>query len=230
MKIGLLIIATNKYVSFLEDLISGADKFFLNGEDVTYFIFTNQEISVDTNRNIKKLHVDHKEWPWMTLGRYQIFTDYENDLSEMDYLFYCDADMKFVGEVGKEIIGDRVGTIHPGFYHNTRLSNIALEKRRNSLAYLPPSTIKTYYAGGFNGGSSNEFLSMSKHISKNIHLDLDQHNIIAEWHDESHMNRYFHEKTPTVQLSPSYCYPESWSLPFDKKLLALNKNHAEIRK
>jgi len=43
------------------------------------------------------------------------------------------------------------------------------------------------------------------------------------------MNRYFHEKTPTVQLSPSYCYPESWSLPFDKKLLALNKNHNQIR-
>jgi histo-blood group ABO system transferase len=137
--------------------------------------------------------------------------------------------MNFVGEVGTEIIGDRVGTIHPGFYHKTRLSNVALEKRPQSLAYIPPNTIENYFAGGFNGGSTQEFINMSKQISKNINLDLQNHNIIAEWHDESHMNKYFHENKPTVKLSPSYCYPESWSLPFEKKLLALDKNHNQIR-
>lgn len=70
---------------------------------------------------------------------------------------------------------------------------------------------------------------MAKTISENIEIDLKEHNIIAQWHDESHMNRYFHQNTPTIELSPSYCYPESWSLPFNKKLLALDKNHSEIR-
>jgi histo-blood group ABO system transferase len=165
----------------------------------------------------------------MTLGRYKIFTNNSDTLSEMDYLFYCDADMKFVGNVGDEILGERVGTIHPGFFHNPNSSNVALEKRPQSLAYLPINTIKNYYAGGFNGGTSEEFLKMSKIISNNIDIDLEKHNIIAEWHDESHMNKYFYENNPSIELSPSYCYPESLSLPFEKKLLALNKNHNEIR-
>lgn len=230
MKIGLLIIATNKYTDFLGPLIKSADDFFLKNHDVTYFVFTNKDININSNRNITNIYTQHKEWPWMTLGRYKIFTDNHDKLSDMDYLFYCDADMKFVGYIGDEILGDMVGTIHPGFYHNPNSSNIALEKRPESLAYLPPNTIKNYYAGGFNGGSSKEFLKMSKNISDNIDIDLKKHNIIAEWHDESHMNKYFNENKPSIELSPSYCYPESWNIPFEKKLLALDKNHNEIRK
>jgi histo-blood group ABO system transferase len=230
MKIGLLIIATNKYTEFLNPLIESADYFFLKNHDVTYFVFTNQEPNINSTRKITKVYTQHKEWPWMTLGRYKIFTDNHDKLSEMDYLFYCDADMKFVGYVDDEILGERIGTIHPGFYHNPNSSNIALEKRPESLAYLPPNTIKNYYAGGFNGGSSKEFLKMAKNISNNIDFDLKKYNIIAEWHDESHMNKYFFENEPTIELSPSYCYPESWQIPFEKKLLALDKNHNEIRK
>ena len=229
MKIGLLIIATNKYTQFLQPLIESADMFFLRGNEVTYFIFTNQDIEISSAREIVKINTEHKEWPWMTLGRYKIFSENSSLLSKMDYLYYCDADMRFVNHVGNEILGDIVGTVHPGFFHNPHSSNIALEKRKESLAFLPPNTIKNYYAGGFNGGTSKEFLKMSNVISNNIDLDLKEHNIIAEWHDESHMNKYFFHNEPTLQLSPSYCYPESWNLPFTKKLLALNKNHNEIR-
>jgi hypothetical protein len=229
MKIGLLIIATNKYTQFLQPLIEGADNFFLKDHEVNYFVFTNQELNISSSRNIVKVHTEHKEWPWMTLGRYRIFTDSRDILSEMDYLFYCDADMKFVGYAGNEILGTRVGTIHPGFFHNPHLSNVALEKRPESLAYLPPNTIRHYYAGGFNGGTSEEFLKMSNIIANNIDIDLNNHNIIAEWHDESHMNKYFFENRPTLELPSSYCYPESWNIPFDKILLALDKNHNTIR-
>jgi hypothetical protein len=229
MKIGLLIIATNKYTQFLQPLIESADKFLLQNHDVTYFVFSNLETKINSKREIVTTYVDHKEWPWMTLGRYKIFTNNYNILSEMDYLFYCDADMKFVNHASDEILGERVGTIHPGFYHDAHSSNVALEKRPESLAYLPPNTIRYYYAGGFNGGTSKEFLKMSNIISDNIDIDLNNYNIIAEWHDESHMNKYFFENRPTLELPSSYCYPESWDIPFDKILLALDKNHKEIR-
>lgn len=230
MKIGLLIIATNKYTEFLQPLITSADKYFLKNHEVTYFVFTNKDLNLVSEKNVKLINIEHKEWPWMTLGRYKIFSDSNEILSNMDYLYYCDADMLFAGNVGDEIIGDSVGTIHPGFYNNVYLSNVALEKRKESLAYLPPNTIRFYYAGGFNGGKSSEFLKMSKIISDNIETDLKEHNIIAEWHDESHMNKYFFENRPTLELPPSYCYPESWNLPFDRLLLALDKNHNEFRK
>jgi histo-blood group ABO system transferase len=65
-------------------------------------------------------------------------------------------------------------------------------------------------------------------ISKNIKIDFEK-NFIAVWHDESHLNRYMIDNTPTKILTPSYCYPENMYLPYHKKLLALDKNHKELR-
>ena len=103
-KVGLLIIATNKYIQFLQPLIESADSYFLPNQDITYFVFTNQNIDIKSNRNIVKIDVEHKDWPWMTLGRYKIFSDNSNILSKMDYIFYSDVDMRFVFEVGDEIL------------------------------------------------------------------------------------------------------------------------------
>jgi histo-blood group ABO system transferase len=85
-----------------------------------------------------------------------------------------------------------------------------------------------YFAGGFNGGTSLEYLKMAKKISENIIDDFNR-GFIAIWHDESHLNRYFIDNPPTKILNPSYCYPENWNIPFERKLLALDKNHSEIR-
>ncbi len=69
---------------------------------------------------------------------------------------------------------------------------------------------------------------MSNFLANNIDIDYSR-GIIAVWHDESHMNRYFIDNSPTVILSPSYCYPENVNLSYTKRLLALDKNHQEIR-
>jgi len=225
MKIGLLIIATNKYTQFVQPLIESADKFLLKGQDVTYFVFTNEEINIHSKRDVVKINVDHKEWPWMTLGRYKIFTNNKDELSNMDYLYYSDVDMRFVGDVGDEILSDRVATQHPGYYGKRG----GPETNPDSLACVYPNEDMQYFAGGFNGGTSEEYLKMSKTISENIDIDYSK-GIIAIWHDESHMNRYFIDNKPTKILNPSYCYGESMDIPFDKKLIALDKNHSEIRK
>jgi histo-blood group ABO system transferase len=225
MKIGLLIIATNKYTRFLKPLIESADNYFLKGFEVTYFIFTNQEVSVLSDRQIVKIEVDHKNWPWMTLGRYKIFTEKSELLSKQDYLYYCDADMLFVDSVGSEILSERVATQHPGYFGRRGTP----ETNLNSLACVYPHEEMQYFAGGFNGGTSNEYLKMSKVISENIEVDYSR-GIIAIWHDESHMNRYFIDNIPTKILNPSYCCPEGWNVClFGRKLLALDKNHIEIR-
>ena len=88
MKIGLLIIATNKYTQFLQKLISSADKYFLHGEDVTYFIFTNHNINIETERKVIKIDVEHKPWPYMTLFRYKIFDTNAACFENMDYLYF----------------------------------------------------------------------------------------------------------------------------------------------
>jgi len=223
-KIGLLIIATNKYIRFLNDLILSADSFFCRNEEVTYFIFTDKDVNINSNRNIEIIKTSHKEWPWMTLGRYKIFSNNSEKLSNMNYLYYCDADMRFVSDVGDEIISERVATQHPGYY-GTRGTP---ETNSSSLACVFEHEPMQYFAGGFNGGSSHEYLKMAKHISNNIDTDYSK-NLIAIWHDESHMNRYFIDNPPTKILDPSYCYGESMNIPFKRRLVALDKNHSEIR-
>jgi histo-blood group ABO system transferase len=225
MKIGLLIIATEKYTKFIQPLIESADKHFLKGHEVTYFVFSNKDqIELDTERDVRLTRVEHMQWPYMTLFRYKFFTESNQKLSEMDYLYYCDADMLFVSEVGDEILSDLVATIHPGYLGGRGTP----ETRPQSLACVFPHEQMEYYAGGFNGGTSKSFLKMSSILSERINEDM-KRGIIAIWHDESHMNRYMIDHRPTKVLDPSYCHPESWNLPYPKRLLALDKNHSEIR-
>jgi histo-blood group ABO system transferase len=227
MKIGLLIIATNKYISFLDNLLKSADEFFFKNSnyEVKYFVFTNhKQLNLTTDRKINLIHVEHKDWPWMTLGRYEIFSSNEKSFSGVDYLYYCDADMIFCDTVSDEILSDRVATQHPGLF-NTRGTP---ERNPNSLACVHDDENMQYFAGGFNGGLKSEYLKMSNTLSKNIKKDFDN-GIIAIWHDESHLNRYFINNPPTKILDPGYCYGESLKPPFHPRLIALDKNHKEVR-
>ena len=229
MKIGLISIATNNYTDFIDPLYKSADMFFCPTHEVSYFLFTNKQDYVPScRRTVVKNIIQHEPWPHMTLKRFHIFEQYKQILSEMDYLFYCDADMLFVNSVDEEILNDRVVTIHPGFF-NKQPKLFTYDDNPNSTAYIPKGAGRRYYAGGFNGGKSNLFLQMCSQLKNNIQKDLEK-NIIAKWHDESHLNHYYNMTTkPTLELTPSYCYPESWNIPFDKKLLALDKNHKEYR-
>lgn len=222
-KIGLLLIATGKYDVFVKPLIESAEKWFMKDHDVTYFLFTDSGLNFDSIKILKTYH-EHQPFPLPTLLRYNTFAKNESLFRDMDYLFYSDVDMLFVNKVGDEILSDRVFTQHPGYYGKRGTP----ETNSNSLAYVASNEKMQYFAGGFNGGSKDEFIKMAKKIDQNIQKDL-ENNIIAVWHDESHLNRYAIDNPPTKILSPSYCYGESMNIPFKKRLVALDKNHNEVR-
>jgi histo-blood group ABO system transferase len=222
VKIGLLIIATNKYTDFLQPLITSADKYFCPGE-VTYFVFSDKNLDLTSYRNIVHINVEHKSWPWMTLGRYDIFHQNREEFKNIDYLFYCDADMLFHSTIGSEILYERVATQHPGF----RGGRGTPETNSKSLAYVRPDENMQYFAGGFNGGQKEEYLRMCSVIADNIKKDY-SNNIIAIWHDESHMNRYFIDNPPTQILNTDYCTPSN-QVNENTKIEAIIKNHAKYR-
>jgi len=227
-KIGIVVIATGKYDQFIPPLYKSVQKYFCTNHKVKMFVFTDGQIP--EKDDIQRIKQEHMPWPHGTLQRYHIFNKHSDILEEMDYLFYCDADMRFVAPVGDEILPDKdsnglVGTEHPGFYGGRRGT---YETRPDSTAYISDKEGTCYYAGGFNGGTSEAFLKMAKILKDRIDKDL-FNNIIAVFHDESQMNRYFVDNVPNKVLSPSYCYPESWNLPFEKKILALDKDHNELR-
>jgi histo-blood group ABO system transferase len=220
--VGLLIMATGRYIEFVDPLIHSANNHFCTNHNVTYFVFTDQPFK--EQKNVVYIYQDRLGWPFDTMMRYHSYYDARDLFIDQDYLFACDADMLFVGMVGDEILSKQTATIHPGFvdqrgsYETNPLSN----------AYIAPDEGEYYFAGGFYGGSREEFLHITETNIDKINDDLDR-GVIAIWHDESHWNRYCIDNKPTTILSPSYCYPESWNLPYEKKLLALDKEHAAFR-
>lgn len=233
--IGLCIVATGKYIAYVQPLIESAEKYFCTNHNVTYFIFTDAS-PIERSDTItvfqKKLG-----WPYDTMMRPSMYyTCFKNSkesqinqqrkisILDMDFLFSCDADMRFVSSVGDEILHERVGTLHPGYVNSPG----TYETNPISRAYVRPGEARYYFAGGFWGGSQKEFFNIAGTITANVEADLLQGHI-AVWHEESHLNRYFIDHPPTLILSPSYCYPESLNLPYPKKLLALDKNHSSMR-
>jgi len=225
-KICIINIATNKYIKFIEPLWKSINSNFLKNCVVESLLFTNHDIEPITS-NGKVSKIEHEPFPTPTLMRYHYINSESEYLKQFDYCFYLDADMLIENKVEEEILGDLVATIHPGFF-NKNINDFAYERNENSMAYIPIDNGNKYYAGGFNGGVPEKFLEMSKTIANNIDIDK-LNNIIAVWHDESHFNRYLLDNPPTLELNPDYCYPESWNIPFERKILALDKNHEEVR-
>jgi hypothetical protein len=69
-------------------------------------------------------------------------------------------------------------------------------------------------------------------LKKNVKTDL-ENNIIAVWHDESHLNAYFAEHKDDVRVfGPEYAYPEVFAqyCDFKPKIVHLAKNNSQYHK
>jgi hypothetical protein len=61
-------------------------------------------------------------------------------------------------------------------------------------------------------------------MKNNINTDLSK-NLIAIWHDESHLNKFMVDNVKdAIILSPSMAYPEHWNLPVNKLVIHKDKN------
>lgn len=222
MKIAILNIATNNYKLFLDQLHTSIEKYFLPKHKKDYFVWTD-DVDFKFKHNVRPIKIEPQGYPGDTLFRYHYFLMAEKLLKTYDYIYYLDADMNVVDFVGEEVLTDLLGVQHPGFFAEGKQHGTP-ETRPESTAYVKKENIKQYCCGGFNGGASENFLTLSKVISDNVSKDL-ENDIIAVWHDESHLNKYFADTPPTKILDCGYCAPESsWNVPFPKKVLALDKS------
>ncbi len=235
--VGLIVIATGKYHKFIPGLISSADRYFLNNNFlVTYYVFSDGNYDIQTDRNVVQIRIDHKPFPYASMDRFKHFTNYANQFSKQDYLYYIDVDCLFVDNVSTEILGNLVGVKHCGYFN----SRGPYEKNPQSVLYVPnnyPKQFKHYFGGGFSGGKKDSYLNLARWCSEMIDKDV-ANGIIPIWHDETAINRYFLDNEPDIVLSPSYHYPQSnvdyyrkgWgSNNFHPKILLLDKNHGDIR-
>lgn len=251
-KIGLIVVATGKYIDFIPNFIEKGKQYFLPNHEVTFFVLTDREFT--PQENVVILHQKHMAWPYSTMLRYKAYVDNQGFYSHMDYLFFIDADLLFVSPIDESILGKTVATLHPGFAHprpdvinNKNYSSIVFNpedwilnkqsytyesSNKESTAYLEKGDY--YFYGALFGGETQSILEAVQVMYNNMMTDFNK-NIIALWHDESHLNWYFNTNLPDKILPPLYAYPDNYIshkkllAPFVPKILALTKNHSEYR-
>lgn len=231
-KVGILYICTGKYSVFWREFYSSVKKYFLPDAEKELFVWTDADEIFQDEKNDSSLHCFYQEcekWPYPTLNRFSFFLREEALLSKTDYLIFMNGNLRvdqeiLSGEILPEKEEELFVTLHPGFYA-LPLEEFTYEDNPESLAYVKKGEGKHYFAGGFNGGRTEAYFRMIKTLHDRITEDLNN-DIIAIWHDESHLNRYMIDQPEDKYriLCPSYLYPEGWSIPFEEKITVRNKD------
>ncbi|XP_037675166.1 LOW QUALITY PROTEIN: histo-blood group ABO system transferase-like [Choloepus didactylus] len=208
--IGLTVFAIQKHMVFLRLFLESAEKNFMVGHRVNYYIFTDQPDSVPRltlkeDRQMVVLQVQNYSRLYdISMHRMEMISNLsaQRFLHEVDYLVCADVNVKFSNHVGVEILSSLFGTLHPGFFGLTR-SFFSYEHRPHSQAYIPESEGDFYYIRAFFGGSVREVYRLTKACHQAMMVDK-ANGIEAVWQDESHLNKYLLYHKPTKILSPEY--------------------------
>jgi len=194
------------------------------------------------NVKIRVFGIESFGWPEATLLRYKIFQSCIKQL-DTEILVHLDADMYIVSNPWQRIRNNLENNSvclvkHPGFWRPGGISRIFLyvlnplmfyrdsrlaikvgglgswETETKSRAFVTRSLRFQYYCGGTWFGKKESISKLLETLSNRVALDLHE-NIIARWHDESHINKWAIENSHGTE-NPELCfdgtYPQLKSL------------------
>lgn len=224
--VAILYICTGQYDVFWKDFYDSYEEYFLINSHKEYFVFTDaSNLYKKGEDNVHIIYQESLGWPNNTLMRYHMFNRILNQLEKFDYIFFMNANCKCTALITEEEFLPEENQLlvvqHPGFYNKTN-DQFTYDRNPESTAYIPMGEGKYYICGGVNGGESKVFIQLIKDIIQCVDIDH-EHDVIALWHDESHINKYIQSHTNYRILTPAYCYPEGWKLPFECKILIRDK-------
>lgn len=164
-------------------------------------------------------------WPHASRDRYPHIVRNAERI-EGHHVFMIDADMRFEGPVGDEILADGITvTSHYGFPPGTPPEALDYDRNPESVAYVPFGKGRRYYPGAFIGGPKADFVALAEQIAAMIEADGDY---IPNWYDEAYLNRILIDSPPALELDERYCCWHHLRMD-DVRIRALNKTQAEYR-
>jgi len=235
MKVAISFFGTGKYLDYLPRWYEKVEENFLPGFQKQILVFTDGDIE-DVPENISIYQIEHKSWPYITLERFKSLLLAKEELQTCDWFVFLDADTLVVDTITEEeFFDDRpyIGVHHPCHFlqmppHNKYPG--AFETNQSSTASISESDdLSVYFQGCLWGGKVPKVIEMIENLDKNIQDDLSR-DIIAQWHDESHLNHFYISKRDQVNvLGPEYAYPEVFAgyCEFDPKIVHLAKNNSK---
>ena len=234
MTVAVVFIGTEKYLDFLPSWYERCEENLLPGVDKKYLVFTDGDIP-EAPDNAVIYKQEHLEWPYITLYRFKIIEKALEEISKCEWLIFLDADMAVVDKVtSEEVFSDKpyLGVHHPCHF----LKFQPHHKPPGSFETNPLSTAKVpndydfsvYWQGCLWGGKVPYVFELIDELQNRTNDDL-KDDIIAVWHDESHLNKFFIENKERVHTLPSsYAYPEDFAdaCDFEAKIVHLSKNNS----
>jgi hypothetical protein len=232
---AIIFIGTGKYIDYFPKYYETSRSLFLPKTKKVYFAFTDDinHSCIRGKEDVVPVHVESAKWPFPTLLRFRYIEGVSKLLEEYSHIIFIDADTYTYSLVTeKEFFSHDKGLFgvrHPGCAGKRG----PFEFNRKSAACVnKDDDLSTYWQGCFWGGRAGEVLTLVKELAGRIDDDLSR-DIIARWHDESHLNKYFIEhKNMVYTYHPGYAYPEILRdrLPYEKKMVHLLKKHNKMRK
>jgi hypothetical protein len=156
-------------------------------------------------------------------------------LKTCDVVFWCDVDLRAVDLIeNQDDVFPKDKSIccvnHCGWLDDNKneIIRYPYETNPKSLAYVSDLYKVPYHQACFFGGYYDEFFKMTEILEKNIQTDLDNR-IIAIYHDESHLNRYFQDMKPKT-IPKTYARPIAMGKILDNtKIISILKNDEDLR-
>lgn len=236
MKVAIAFIGTSKYLDFLPQYY---EKFMITFYQTVknFLVFTDGE--GDFPEDIKLYPQEHLEWPYITLTRFEIINKAREEILKMIGWYFLDADTLVVDKIlEQEFFSDKplFGVWHPCHYlqmppHDKLPGAFETDIRSLSYVDMQKEIPVVYYQGCLWGGKVPEVLEMIDELQDRTNKDLEK-DVVAVWHDESHLNKYFIENKDKVHtLSSQYAYPEVFSAycNFEPKIVHLAKDNSKYQ-
>lgn len=235
-KIAIIFIGTGKYLKFLPKFYEHCESNFIKNIKKQYFVFTDGDL-LNHPDNITRVYQEHLQWPFITLNRFETINRIKNQLEEFNWVVFMDADTLVVDTItADEFFGGKslFGVHHPCSVlkmppHNELPGSFETNPESRAFVDIQKINPSVYFQGCLWGGKTPEVFDLISELEKNTKEDLAD-NIIAVWHDESHLNRYFFDNIEKVHiLSSGFAYPEIFSkyCKFKPRIIHLAKNNSK---
>ncbi|NXY08034.1 BGAT1 transferase, partial [Pteruthius melanotis] len=207
---GVVTFAVEKYWFFIEGFLRSANKYFLAGHPVNFYLFTDNPEKIPHLQMAPENHLfvipvqNHSGWQDVSTSRMEILSRYTHSQlqHEVDYLYSMDIDLQLLADVGVEIIDALVATISSWHFTPHRQSK-ACEPRPEPPAASPEGEWDFYYTASFFGGSVAEVSELARACSEGV-MEGGEGAVGARWRDEGPLNQYLVHRKPTRLLSPEY--------------------------
>ncbi|XP_013374990.1 PREDICTED: alpha 1,3-galactosyltransferase 2 isoform X2 [Chinchilla lanigera] len=239
LTIGLTVFAVGRYLEkYLKRFLESAEKHFMVGQRVVYYVFTEQpaavpRLALGPGRQLRvEFVVRERRWQDVSMARMRTLHEALGGRlgREAQFVLCMDVDQHFTGSFGPEVLADSVAQLHAWHYRWPRWL-LPFERDARSAAALARHEGDFYYHAAVFGGSVAALRRLTAHCAQGLRLDRAR-GLEARWHDESHLNKFFWLYKPAKVLSPEFC----WSPEIGRRaeihhprLLWARKEYAEVR-